>query len=248
MSRTRPSILRELTATEIAKCGPAPWDVPVPSAPSAPSITQVQKLGATGWGSQGPMQSQTQIPGALVRPGPGGGIGGIEPPGTEFVLRVRREVNAADAANSRLYGTMDIGFRPTLRPVMDEAPIASRGTATAPLNAAPDYFQQGGSALSKTTSTDAPIIPGMAPTISGNPFFGRMDTTQDPRNVIREARSGIAEDNFDADVYLNNRTMARENVTRSIPEGQTEPGIDYSLQAFEALRAQNSTYIKGVPK
>lgn len=230
----RQSTLRLLSKEEAAaRCGSTVWD----------SGQQTK-----GWGSEIASRPHTDAATTVTRLAPGGGFGGISAPPTEFVLRMRKEVNTADAANARLYGTMDIGFRPPLRPVMDEAPVASRDKNPATFVAAPDFFQQGGQlptkGPAKPQKTDAPTVGGVAPTISGNPFFGRMDISQDPRNVIREARSGVTENNFDVDVYLNNRVMTRENVTRFIPDGGAEPGVDVTLKAYESLRAQNSTYIK----
>lgn len=215
------------------RCGATVYDVGPSALPQGP---QPPQRGARS-GAEVASRPHTEMAGLVTRPAPGA-VGG---PLTEFVLRSRREVNTADATNARIYGTMDIGFKPPLRPVMDEMPLASRDKNPATIVAAPDFFQQS----SATQKTDAPTVGGVAPSISGNPFFGRMDIGQDPRNVIREARSGVAENNFDADVYLNNRVMSRENVTRFIPDGGVEPGVDITLKAFESLRSQNSTYIKG---
>ncbi len=166
-----------------------------------------------------------------------------------FTVRTRREVNTQDAANARMYGTMDIGFRPPLRAVMDEAPIASRGVSGAQYTAAPDLF---GRALGAGPSPARNPTSTAAPGILANPYMGRMDVSQDPRNAVREGRSAFVEDNTDADVYLANRFMSREGVTRFIPSGASDgsagkPGdkgaIDHTLAAYEQLRAQNSNFV-----
>lgn len=143
-------------------------------------------------------------------------------------LRVRREINTQDATNARMYNTLDIGYRIPLRTHMDEAPIASRDTKTPATG--PDFFGGG--------------LGGLPPGIGKNPFFGRMDITQDPRNVIRESRSGIVENNIDSDVYMNNRIMTRIGATRYIPEGavaETKP--NKILESYEHLRSQNSSFV-----
>lgn len=140
-------------------------------------------------------------------------------------LRVRREINTQDATNARLYNTLDIGYRAPLRTHMDEAPIASRDTRTP--------------ATGPTFVGDSGLPAG----ISKNPFFGRMDITQDPRNVIREARSGVTENNIDVDLYMNNRIMSRIGATRYIPEGGDTGKPDKILESYESLRAKNSSFV-----
>jgi hypothetical protein len=144
-------------------------------------------------------------------------------------LRIRREANSRDDANSRIWDS----FRatPPLQissddlkikngPVyMDMNPTASR-TSNKQYRNQPEYMP--GNALPPNTN-------------SVNPYLQRLDTAgADARNVMRELRGAVSEDNRERDVEASRRMAERQFSDRWLPPQAADDMA--SLQAYELLR------------
>jgi hypothetical protein len=146
-------------------------------------------------------------------------------------LRIRKEPNSRDYMNSRIWDS----FRATPAtqvssemlqtkndPVyMDMNPTSSRAS-NKQYRHVPEYVP--------STATSLPPI-----TNSTNPYLQRMDTAgSDARNVMRELRSAVTEDNRERDIEAGRRLAERQFSDRWMPP-QMANDIN-SLQAYELLR------------
>lgn len=144
-------------------------------------------------------------------------------------LRIRKEPNARDFMNSRMWDSFRV-TPPTQVSAdmlqvkegpkhMDMNPIPSRRT-TQQFRMQPDYMP----------STTLP-----AQENSTNPYLQRLDAGgSDTRNIIRELRGAVVEDNRERDVEANKRLTERQFVDRFMPPKMAADAS--SLEAYELLR------------
>jgi hypothetical protein len=147
-------------------------------------------------------------------------------------LRIRKEVNSRDYMNSRMWDS----FRATPATqvsadmlqekngpnYMDMNPIPSRKSVQQ-FRFQPEYMP---------TTTVPPKEN------STNPYLQRLDAAgSDSRNIVRELRGAVTEDNRERDVEANKRLTERQFIDRYMP-AKMAADIN-SLEAYELLRPKN---------
>jgi hypothetical protein len=151
-------------------------------------------------------------------------------------VRIRREYGARDGINSRAWdyfhatAPQDISSdnltKDTRNPkYMDMNPICSR-TNTVQYRNQPEYLQ------GNSTAPD---------TFSTNPYTQRMDVGgSESRNIIRELRSAVTEDNRDQAKTTDSLLAQRQFYDRWLP---AVTAVDASsLQAYELLRPKQDDW------
>ena len=157
-------------------------------------------------------------------------------------LRIRKEPNSRDFMNSRMWDS----FRATPatqvssdmlmtknEPIfMDMMPTASR-TSNKQYRNQPEYIPSIPSNSSTTSTTGQGSLPPS--TNSTNPYLQRLDAAgSDSRNIVRELRSSVSEDNRERDIESSKRLTERQFTDRWLPP---QAGGDLgSLLAYELLR------------
>lgn len=165
--------------------------------------------------------------------------------------RIRFEPNSRDAMNSRIweslkYDTKEITseeIQNSPNPIfMDMNPIPSR-TSIQNYTQETQYFPDITHKAPKKSGTDAPIVvPTMSPGFVNNPYLQRLDTVNDARNVPREMRAAVYEDNRERDIDATRILSERQFTHRYIPEPETQRLA--VLQAYELLRPKTDDYTK----
>jgi hypothetical protein len=158
------------------------------------------------------------------------------------VLRVRQEYNGRDAINSRSWDffhatpptqVSEHGLQTKNAPVyMDMNPISSR-TNTVQYRTQPSYIPD------PPRETASPGLP--SDTFSTNPYTQRLNAGgQDARNMIRELRGAVVEDNRERGIDAARALTARQFTDRWLPP---RAGADLaSLQAYELLRPKQDEW------
>ncbi len=144
-------------------------------------------------------------------------------------LRIRSEPNSRDFMNSRLWDSfratpptqvssemLQTKNGPTY---MDMNPISSR-TNTVKYRVQPEYM---------------PDVEKPSEKNSTNPYLQRLDAQgADARNIARELRGAVTEDNRERERESNKKLIERQFVDRWLP--QVAAADATSLQAYELLR------------
>ncbi len=144
-------------------------------------------------------------------------------------LRIRREQNGRDSVNSRMWDnfhatpptqTSSDSLKNATEPkYMDMNPVGSRKSA-GQFRHQLEYMPN--NALPPTKN-------------STNPFLQRMDAEgSDARNIVREFRDAVTEDNRERDVEAAKRLADRQFADRWLPPQVAEEAA--ALQAYELLR------------
>lgn len=156
-------------------------------------------------------------------------------PACMSALRIRKEPNGRDYMNARMWDSFratpptevsaDMLQNKAGPKYMDMNPIPSRKT-TQQLRLQPDYMP----------STNLPSNKN-----SLNPYMQRLDAQgSDARNVVRELRTAVEEDNREREVESGRRITERQFSDRWLPpQAAADAG---SLQAYELLRPKLSFY------
>jgi hypothetical protein len=158
------------------------------------------------------------------------------PPANMSALRIRREGNSRDTTNSRLWDsfhatppliTSSEVVKETQGPrYMDMNPISSRLNAVN-YRRQVDYF---------------PDVRSPPPsTFSANPYLQRLDAEgSDSRNIIRELRGAVVEDNRERQVEASRQLAERQFYDRWLP---AKTAIDISsIEAYELLRPKRDEW------
>ena len=171
-------------------------------------------------------------------------------------LRVRREPGGRDAINSRAWdffhatpptqtATSDL-LRRGAPVVMDMNPIASR-TNTAEYRLQPSYIPDpprgaaSASDLGVPPPAGRPALPSAAAGFYGNPYTQRLDSDgADARNMIRELRSAVVEDNRERQVDASRALASRQFNDRWLPPMAATDAS--ALQAYELLRPRTDDW------
>ena len=175
-------------------------------------------------------------------------------PNCTGALRVRREYNARDAINSRAWDFFHAtpatavsadGLRNKDGPVhMDMNPIASR-TNSVQYRLQPEYIPDPPRGAMTSESLGVPPASGavVAPptSFSQTPYLQRLDAAgSDGRNIIREMRSAVVEDNREREVDSTRRLTERQFTDRWLPPKAATDA--QSLQAYELLRPKQDDW------
>ena len=169
------------------------------------------------------------------------------------VLRIRKEPNADDAINSRAWdffhatpptqvSSSNLQRNPPA--YWDMNPITSRTDKTK-FRLQPEYIPD-----PKRATTTADMLGNAPPPgpiyippakMSLNPYMQRLDTQgEGSRNVMRELRAAVYEDNRDVDVDTDRSLVERQFTDRYLPP-KTALDIQ-SLQAYELLKPKQDDY------
>lgn len=168
------------------------------------------------------------------------------PPAELSALRIRREGDGRDSLNSRMYDNFhatpplfvgtDVLKKSTDPRFMDMNPISSRTNVV-------DYRRQvsympdnvikvdsaGLSRVSKPMYELPPVLP------STNPYLSRLDPAgDDGRNIIRELRSAVVEDNRDRLVDASRLMIERQFSGKYMPQKAVREATE--INAYELLR------------
>lgn len=169
-------------------------------------------------------------------------------------VRIRREVLARDSINSRAWDffhatpPMQVsseGLRTKQGPLhMDMMPISSR-LNTVQYRIQPSYMPDPPRGAATADSLGIAPAPGPIPvpptTFSTNPYTQRLDAGgSDARNMIRELRSAVQEDNRELQTDADRALTARQFTDRWLPPvAAADAG---SLQAYELLRPKQDDW------
>jgi len=171
-------------------------------------------------------------------------------------LRIRREFTAREAINSRAWDSFH-ATPPTAistdmlatknQPLyMDMNPIASR-TNTVQYNQQMQYIPtpaRGSTSVSSGIAPPAPPAAPPPPTFSQNPYLQRLDATQeDARNVLRELRGAVFEDNRERANDSDRSLVQRQFVDRWLPQMAASDAS--GLEAYELLRPKQDQWRLG---
>jgi hypothetical protein len=170
------------------------------------------------------------------------------------VLRVRQESNGRDAINSRswdfFHATPPTQISATElkhknAPVyMDMNPICSRTNAVQ-YRIQPSYIPDPPRAATTSDALGVPppatSVQAPSDTFSGNPYTQRMNAGgYEARNMLRELRGAVVEDNRERGVDAARALAARQFNDRWLPP---QAGTDLaSLQAYELLRPKQDEW------
>jgi len=167
-------------------------------------------------------------------------------------LRIRQEGNGRDIINSRAWDFFHAtpatqvsadGLRSKQGPVhMDMNPIASRTNAIQ-YRAQPQYIPD----PPRDTLTVLGVPPAAGPvsvpptSFSQNPYLQRLDTAgSDSRNIIRELRGAVVEDNLEREVDAVRKLSERQFNDRWLaPKAAADAA---ALQAYELLRPKQDDW------
>jgi hypothetical protein len=168
-------------------------------------------------------------------------------------LRIRREFTAREAINSRAWDSFhatpptaissDQLFAKGGPQYMDMNPIASRTNAVQyrqQMQYIPDPPRGSTSASSGIAPPAAPVQPPPL-LLSLNPYMQRLDAAgEDARNVIREFRGAVVEDNRERANDSDRSLVQRQFVGRWLPQIAATDAS--SLEAYELLRPKQDEW------
>ncbi len=168
-------------------------------------------------------------------------------------LRIRREANGRDAINSRSWDnfratpptkTSSEELKTKGSPVyMDMLPINTR-TNTVNYRNQPDYMPTPPREATKASDLGVPPSaknPTPPTSLTANNYTQRLDITGfDSRNLIRELRGAVVEDNMERDTDTSRMLTQRQFYDRWLPP-QTATDAS-SLQAYELLRPKQDQW------
>lgn len=168
-------------------------------------------------------------------------------------LRVRKEHNGRDAINSRAWDFFHAtpatqvsadGLRSKTGAVyMDMNPICSRTNAVQ-YRIQPQYIPDPTTATATATTATAttataPSVPSN--TFSQNPYLQRLDAEgADSRNIIRELRGAVVEDNRERETDAVRKLAERQFNSRWLPPKAAADAA--SLQAYELLKPKHNDW------
>jgi len=158
--------------------------------------------------------------------------------------RIRFEPNSRDAMNSRIWDSLKYDVKEpnsaditksSMPVVQDNNPISSR-TSLNTYNRQAQFFPD--PERSRDAIGETVLIPGLIK----NPYLQRLDPVNDGRNILRDMRSSVYEDNKEQYVEASKVLVARQFSHRFLPE--QEAAAVQSIKAFELLRPKIDDYSK----
>jgi hypothetical protein len=164
--------------------------------------------------------------------------------------RIRFEPQARDAINSRLWESIQYDTRaPTSEdiknsssPVVQEMnPLSSR-TATQNYNQQAQFFPDPPRPPKKGDTNLAPPEPKLSPGLIKNPYLQRLDPINDARNIPREMRGAVHENNNERETDAARLLTERQFSSRFLPDD--ESAKVNTLKAYELLRPKTDDYNK----
>ena len=165
-------------------------------------------------------------------------------------VRIRFEPNSRDAMNSRIWENIQYDtkspntddIQKSNKPVyQDMNPIGAR-TSSNNYNQQQQYFPDPPRSAPRDGIASKPAVPTFNPSLNNNPFLQRLDPINDARNIPREMRSAVYEDNREREVDSARLLSERQFQYRYLPQDQAEQAA--TLQAFELLRPKTDDFSK----
>lgn len=164
--------------------------------------------------------------------------------------RIRFEPNSRDALNSRIWESIQYDTKsPNSAEIQSSStPIVQDMNPISARTASQNYIQQAQffpdqpklQSKRETSMYQAPNQP--SPGLTKNPFLQRLDAQQDSRNIPREMRSAVNEDNLEREIDAAKLLTERQFSYRFLPE--MEQSQITSIKAFELLRPKTDDYQK----
>lgn len=164
--------------------------------------------------------------------------------------RIRFEPNSRDAMNSRIWESVKYDTKqPTTELIktatsavyMDMNPISSRKSQQNYIQEQ-QYFPD---APRQSKPDDVPVPKQQSPGLN-NPYMQRLDPVKDNRNIPREMRSAVYEDNRERDIDSSRVLAERQFSYRYLPEDEAAKAS--AIQAYELLRPKTDDYTKQYQK
>lgn len=162
--------------------------------------------------------------------------------------RIRFEPNSRDAMNSRIWESVKYDTKQPSTEViktatsavyMDMNPISSRKSQQNYIQEQ-QYFPD---PPRQSKPDDAPVPkPQQQSPGFNNPYMQRLDPVKDNRNVPREMRSAVYEDNRERDIDSSRVLAERQFSYRYLPEDEAAKAS--AIQAYELLRPKTDDYTK----
>jgi hypothetical protein len=163
--------------------------------------------------------------------------------------RIRQEPNTRDAINSRLWETHKYDPREattediknSINPIVNDMnPISSR-TATQNYNQQAQFFPDPIRTSRKSANIAGPVDgPQMNPGLINNPFLQRLDPVNDARNIPREMRGAVNENNSEREMDAAKLLVERQFTSRFLPDDQSQQVA--TLKAYELLRPKTDDF------
>jgi len=160
--------------------------------------------------------------------------------------RIRFEPNSRDAMNSRIWESMQYDtkepnseeIKNSATPIyMDMNPISARNKTKNYIQEQQYYPDIDKQSNNKETPV---VVPSLSPGLIKNPYLQRLDPVNDARNIPREMRSAVYEDNRERDIDSSRLLAERQFTYRHIPEDESAKLA--SIQAYELLRPKVDDY------
>jgi len=157
--------------------------------------------------------------------------------------RIRFEPNSRDAINARIWESLkydtkepnSMDIQASHAPIVqDNNPISARGS-TQNYNKQSQFFPD----PPRTRESVAPVSQDQG---LKNNFLQRLDPVNDGRNLPREMRAAVYEDNLDRQLDSSKILAERHFSHRFLPEQQA--AAIQSIQAYELLRPKTDDYQK----
>ena len=165
--------------------------------------------------------------------------------------RIRFEPNSRDAINSRIWESLKYDtkepnskdIKESSNPVFfDVNPQSARNSLNS-YNQQQQFFPDPPRPTQKRYGEDKyPPAPKQDPGLINNPYLQRLDAVADSRNMSREMRSAVYEDNRERDVEASKLLAERQFNYRNLTK-EEEANIG-SLNAYELLRPKVDDYNK----
>lgn len=164
--------------------------------------------------------------------------------------RIRFEPNTRDAINSRIWESIKYDtkspnsteIQSSSSPIVqDMNPISARSASQNYIQQAQFFPDQPKLQSKKETGPNQPPS-ALSPGLTNNPFLQRLDAQQDGRNIPREMRSAVNEDNLEREIDAAKLLTERQFSYRFLPE--FEQSQITSIKAFELLRPKTDDYQK----
>jgi hypothetical protein len=164
--------------------------------------------------------------------------------------RIRFEPNSRDAINSRIWESIQYDtkspntddIQKASSPVYQDMNPQSARNSSNNYNQQPQFFPDPPRPTTKNGIAPRAAEPIQQPGLVQNPYLQRLDATHDARNIPREMRSAVYEDNREREVDASRLLSERQFSSRFLPEDQALKAA--SLQAYDLLRPKTDDYNK----
>ena len=164
--------------------------------------------------------------------------------------RIRFEPNSRDAINSRIWESIQYDtkspnsedIKSAASPVYQDMNPLSARTSSNNYNQQAQFFPDPPRPSTRGGVVPPAAAPRQEPGLIKNTYLQRLDAEQDARNIPREMRSAVYEDNREREVDAARLLSERQFSSRFLPDDQAEKVA--TIQAYELLRPRSDDYNK----